>query len=93
MLRSGTWIPGLYSILKTFDPELEIVNLTKGNVKTTLHVETPEFCEWIIPQAKKMNPNVIRHISEIINSERPDVIQVWGTEDFWGMFPFRHLFP
>lgn len=92
-LISGTWIPGLFSLLKMHYPELEIINLTKGDVSKSIKIETRDFAEWIIPAGTKMTATVTNEISRIISDEKPDVIQVWGTEDIWGTFPFQQKFP
>lgn len=93
VLGSGTWIPGLFSIMKKFYPNLEIINLTKGRVSKPTLIKTSDLTEWLIPQSSKMTTNAIRDISDIIRQVRPDAIQVWGTEDIWGVFPFDEIFP
>lgn len=93
VLGSGTWIPGLFSIMKKFYPKVEIINITKGRVSHPTLVKTFDLTEWLIPQSSRMTPNTIRDISDIIRQVRPDVIQVWGTEDIWGVFPFNEIFP
>lgn len=93
VLGSGTWIPGMLSILKEHYPDLEIVNITKGKVKSPEKKVLDLIAEWIIPSTTKMSAKTINYISGIIREENPDVIQVWGTEDFWGTFPFKEYFP
>lgn len=90
-LASGTWVPGMYDLLKRHYPELEIVNLTKGAVTIPRLVETDYLREWIIPDSDRMTTATVSHIERIIHEEAPDVIQVWGTEDIWGMFPFERF--
>lgn len=92
-LISGTWISGLFSLLKCHYPELEITNLTKGNVPQPTRIERDGLIEWIIPTTGQMTAKTIRQIEEVIKNEVPDVIQVWGTEDIWGIFPFEELIP
>lgn len=92
-LISGTWIPGLFSLLKRYYPQLEIINLTKGNASKSTKIKNRDLVEWIIPANTKMTATVINEISRIITEEKPDVIQVWGTEDIWGTFPFMQKFP
>lgn len=93
VLGSGTWIPGMYAILKNRFADLEIVNLTWGGVSQPIMVEADGIKEWIIPKSQEMTSKTIRYIDQIIIDESPDVIQVWGTEDCWGMFPFTELCP
>jgi len=91
-LVSGTWVPGLHTLLKNrFGTELDVVNLTYGKVSTPTKVETESISEWIIPFASEMTFDSIKHINNIIQQESPDIIQVWGTEDIWGMYPFSQL--
>lgn len=90
-LISGTWIPGLLSLLKAHYPDLAIVNITKGWVSHPVKVENELLCEWLLPETNRMSKKVIKQINDIINQEDPDIIQVWGTEDIWGLFPFQEL--
>lgn len=93
IIISGSWIPGMLSLLKEFYPDIQIINLTKGDVGAPKKIVTAEITEWIIPKSGKMTAKVINDISAVINSEAPDVIQIWGTEDFWGLYPFDKRFP
>lgn len=87
-LLSGTWLPGLLSLLKTHYPDLVIINLTKGLVSQPIKVENELLCEWLIPTTDRMTTKATRQINDIIRQENPEIIQVWGTEDIWGMYPF-----
>lgn len=91
-LISGTWIPGLLSLLKTHYPDLVIVNITKGRVSHPIKVENEFLCEWLLPETNRMSIKIIRQINDIVDQEVPDIIQVWGTEDIWGLFPFHELY-
>lgn len=92
LLGSGTWVPGMLAILKQYFPELEIVNLTKARVSSPVKINCGKFSEWIIPTSEKMTSDVVKNIHNVIKQEKPDVIQVWGTEDIWGLFPFKEYF-
>lgn len=93
VLASGTWIPGMFTLLQLYFPELEIVNVTKAHIRETKRIEKKGLTEWIIPFSSEMDAKLITHISTIIEEEKPDVVQVWGTEDCWGMYPFKELCP
>lgn len=93
VLLSGTWIPGLLTLLRSHYPELKIINLTKGNVSQPTRIDRDDLTEWIISATSQMTAKAIRQIDDIIKQEAPDVIQVWGTEDIWGFFPFQELTP
>lgn len=93
-LVSGTWIPGLFHILKNrYNDDLEIVNITYGAVSEPQEMYNGHVREWIIPYSKEMTHDTIQYIEEIICKVEPDIIQVWGTEDIWGEFPFKHKTP
>lgn len=92
-LASGTWIPGMLDVLKKYKPELEIVNITKGPVLTLTKESNKYLTEYIVNVKDEMTEKCISDILDIIKFERPDVIQVWGTEDIWGIFPFNDLVP
>lgn len=93
ILISGTWIPGLFTLLKSHYPDLKITNLTKGIVSQPTRIDREDLTEWIIPATDQMTTKTILQIDDIIKQETPDIIQVWGTEDIWGIFPFHKLIP
>lgn len=92
-LASGTWIPGMLDILKNYQPELEIVNITRGNIPSVTKESNNYLTEYMVNVGNEMTDKCISDILNIIKLEKPDVIQVWGTEDIWGIFPFNDLVP
>lgn len=92
-LASGTWIPGLLDILKNYQPQLEIVNTTRGNVPSVTKESNNYLTEYVVNVGDEMTDKCISDVLDIIKYEKPDVIQVWGTEDIWGLFPFNYLVP
>lgn len=90
---SGTWVSGLYAILNEHYHDIEIINITKGNVAKPQACTQEKLVEWVIPDSKKMDTTSVNYLTGIIESIQPDIIQVWGTEDIWGLFPFKKLFP
>lgn len=93
-LVSGTWVPGLLHLLKGhYGDDLLIENVTYGNVKKTAFIKTETVNEWIIPKSSEMTSKTVRYIEDIISRADPDIIQIWGTEDIWGDFPFKELVP
>lgn len=93
VMCSGTWVPGLLNLLKKYDSTLEIINLTFNNNHIPYKKENCLVTEWMIPRSNKMNDKTISFITDIITQEQPDIIQVWGTEDIWGEYPFELYSP
>lgn len=92
---TGTWLVAMYRQLLNTD-EVSIVNITSGNVFVPTRCDFGNSEQWIIPQKKiKANglphPDVIAFIQSTENRINPDLIHIWGTEDFWGSLKVHNL--
>ncbi len=90
---SGTWVSGMIEALQIYYPELQIVLVTKGEVEGI--VEEYTYCckQWLLPKQENKSQIYVEGIENIIREESPDIIHVWGTEDFWGTLSFDTMAP
>lgn len=85
---TGTWLYAMGEAL-TKNDELELYNVTYGDVSTITQRNYRNIKQWIVPykytvKYKKVSKD-LRSFIEIINDEiKPDLIHVWGTEDGFG---------
>lgn len=91
---SGTWIQGMIELQHKFHDDVDIVIVSRGSKNKVLFEETDWGKQWVIPE-NSMNRLVKLQdaLTRIIAIEKPDIIQVWGTESIWGAVPFDDLCP
>lgn len=88
---TGTWLHAMFIQLKLVPELVDICCcITFGNVTTTERKDYIDTHQYIIPKkyCKKNGlptNNCVTEIVNIIKSENPDVIHVWGVEYYWGL--------
>ena len=66
-----------------------IVNVSVGKVKDPQYYQYHSLGQWIIPQFKVnkwgqiASEPLCRCVVDIIGSENPNIVHIWGTESFW----------
>lgn len=89
---TGTWLHSMSSVL--VGRGIELYNITQnGSVKKMERFNTGRIQQWVLPIYKLHNglPNSkhIKEIINIVNSIGPDVIHIWGMENYWGLLTAR----
>ena len=83
---SGSWLHAMRDLLA---PEVELINITKGasgDIEYHLGNGVKEYIlpSWPlydgVPSAENINK-----IASIINDEKPDIIHIWGVEQYWAV--------
>jgi len=95
---TGGWLAAMADgLLNT--GEIELANISRGMVEKITRQDYRGICQWVVPYNLKLSPhvitpsnNVIKELVDIVNSFSPDLIHVWGTEDFWGLLTARKYF-
>lgn len=87
MSGTGTWISAMAESLSS-NIEVELFNVTKGNVPIITKKDYGSIKQWIVPIVdfdKSGLPPVliISKLQELVNEIQPDLIHVWGTEYYW----------
>lgn len=89
---SGSWLHAMRDLISE---EVELVNITSGSVPNVESNYGNGIREYILPNWKLHkgipSDNNIYKIKEIVNSEQPDVIHIWGIERYWALLFSRGL--
>ncbi len=90
---SGSWIKSMADELSV-SGNIELVNITAGNVDTVKKSESYNQKEFVVPRYKTgkngvPRPSDIKTIVNIVEGENPDIIHVWGVENYWGLLISR----
>ncbi len=91
---TGTWIYTMANSLIQFT-DVELINITEANVSELEYRENGRLKQWIIPISKlrKGLPDnlIVKKIADLVNQIKPDVVHIWGTENYWGLLFARGL--
>lgn len=92
--KSGTWLTALGpSLVDT--GKITLANISIGHVNEITKADCRNIKQWLIPY-QKIGKNgvpstpIITGIQEICNEFKPDIIHVWGTENYWGLLTARN---
>lgn len=90
---SGSWILSMAYGL-TQNEGLCLVNVTEAPVTGISVNEKGNIKEYVLPQYKLSNhglpsSNDLISIINIVDKENPDLIHVWGVENYWGLIHAR----
>jgi glycosyltransferase involved in cell wall biosynthesis len=91
---TGTWLRAMSEGL--IGSELiELGNITSGNVKSIESYDYGQIRQWVIPSVRKTNNDglpeqrIVRYYVSAINEYAPDLIHVWGVENYPGLITSR----
>lgn len=83
---SGSWLFAMKSILSKY---VELYNITSSKVNSIVHNKCVDVDEYILPSWSLKNgiptENNIEKIRKIVDEINPDVIHVWGIEQYWAL--------
>lgn len=83
---SGSWLFAMRDLIAT---DIELINIAEDSVGCICTHEGNKIREYLIPQWRlhKGIPSEekIQEIIEIVNSEKPDLIHIWGVEKYWAL--------
>lgn len=93
--RTGTWLFAFAQQL-SFQDGIILGNISLANVKNTSKKDYRNISQWIVPYRKlKKNglppDRLIDEIRTITKEFSPDIIQIWGTEGYWGLLVARQI--
>jgi glycosyltransferase involved in cell wall biosynthesis len=87
--NTGTWIqPIIDLILKS--KQIELYVIAPSNVQGIIRKDCLGVKQWLVDSRYKKNSNglpknnYLKKISQLVTHISPDIIHVWGTENFWG---------
>lgn len=93
--ETGSWLEAMADVLVK-SGEVELYNITTGIIKQIEREDCSGVKQWIIPYTRlndKGLPSVkiIKGIQNIVDKIKPDIIHIWGTENYWGLLTARGL--
>ena len=86
---SGSWLYSMsHNLTNHYD--IEIVNITESSsIKNVTCDVLGNITEWTIPSSSLIDglpsKEIISEIQNIVTKSKPDVIHIWGVENFWGL--------
>lgn len=85
---TGTWLIAMGNALAEME-DLELYNVTYGNVKSITQKNSKNITQWIIPfkDLKKYHRSsnaLVSFVKKLDEEIKPDLIHVWGTENEFG---------
>lgn len=90
---TGSWLYSMSeSLIKT--GEVELYNISQSKVKHITRKNHNSINQWLIPYSKlKSNglpeKKILIGIQKTIEEIKPDIIHIWGTENYWGLLYSR----
>lgn len=93
--ETGSWLHSMSKGLVE-SGEIELYNITQGNVKQTARDEYLSINQWVFPKSKLNRKGLppkktVQAIQNIVAEIQPDIIHVWGTEAHWGLLTARDI--
>lgn len=87
-VKGGSWLQPLAEKLQQSN-QISVLNISIGNVSQIVFTEYKGIKQWILPQSKQKQYGQTatnkrcKEVQNIIESEKPDLVHIWGTELFW----------
>jgi glycosyltransferase involved in cell wall biosynthesis len=94
---SGSWMSSMgQAILEEGDFRLACISQAK--VKSVERRDCGAITQWLVPYESLSrnglpSQKTINFIQQAVKNLRPDIIHVWGTENYWGLLTARGLLP
>jgi len=88
---TGTWLQAMAQKL-IGQEQIELGNIAEDQVKDLRRQDYGAIQQWIVPRSLSLGrpgllpPKSAVAVRELIERFTPDLIQVWGTENHWGLF-------
>jgi glycosyltransferase involved in cell wall biosynthesis len=92
--RSGTWLKALGPELAKCG-KLELANISFGPVNQLTSCDFGKIKQWALPYPTtvgKLPPKkIVIQLQNVISTFQPDIIQIWGVEQYWGLLHVNGL--
>lgn len=90
---SGTWLESMAKGLVQAG-EVELGNIAHGPVRKLTRKDSGEISQWVVPLAKLgkdglPGKTILAAIIKGAEEFEPDLVHIWGTENFWGLLTAR----
>lgn len=76
--------------------EVRLANISQAKVSKPIRMDCGSIFQWLVPFERTgrnglPSTRTIRTIQKIVAELKPDLIHVWGTENYWGLITARGL--
>jgi glycosyltransferase involved in cell wall biosynthesis len=90
---TGSWIFAMANALVNTGT-IQLYNITQGKVKNVTRQDYQSINQWLFPfESLRTNglpgSKTILEIKSIVNDIKPDIIHIWGMENYWGLLTAR----
>lgn len=89
---TGTWLGTIaHGLMEAGDIQLGVIS--SGSVKQVTRHNYGQVLQWLVPERSSASrhglpfPSVVRDIVGACGAFAPDLVHVWGTENYWGLLP------
>jgi glycosyltransferase involved in cell wall biosynthesis len=94
---TGTWLDAMAQALVASE-QVQLANVAMGPVRQITRQDVGAITQWIIPASAQSHLHdglppaaIVQDICQVIEEFAPDIVQIWGTETFWGLLAARGL--
>ena len=93
--RDGTWFTAMARALAA-SGEIRLATVSQAKVKSVCRSDFGNIAQWIVPYEPLdrggLPPSrTVKAIQQAAAEINPDLVHVWGTEDYWGLLTARGI--
>ncbi|MFA6592175.1 MAG: glycosyltransferase [Bacteroidales bacterium] len=89
---SGSWLFAMRGLIAS---EVSLFNITNGPVSQPVHNNYGDIEEYVLPNFRLSDgvpsKSGVEVISKIVDEIDPDIVQIWGDENYWALLFSRGL--
>jgi len=95
---TGTWLNAMAHGLVD-SGKIILGNISTGSVREITRQDCGLVAQWLVPSASKLNKQglpeskVVADIVKTIMDFSPDLVHIWGTENYWGILSANKIIP
>jgi glycosyltransferase involved in cell wall biosynthesis len=94
---TGTWLSTMGQALVASE-KIRLSNISQAKVREVVRQDWDHIRQWAVPfeplgRDGLPSKQTIKAIQGLIDEIKPDLIHVWGTENYWGLLSAREIIP
>lgn len=92
---TGTWLSAMAGWLVE-SGEVALANIAEAGVKEITRQDCGKVHQWVVPFTARVNRDglppekIVSEVVKAVDDFSPDLIHVWGTENYWGLLTARN---
>jgi glycosyltransferase involved in cell wall biosynthesis len=92
---TGTWLSAMGRAVAA-SGEYEVTNISQARLRRTIRSDSGAIRQWLVPFERLSRDGLpsrrtVRSIQRIADEIGPDLVHVWGVENYWGLLTARRL--